>query len=234
MTAPIVITGAAQRVGLYCARALNQQGQSVVISYRRHRPLIEELEAEGIHCIQADFSSESGVNAFADTLKANYGSLRALVHNASDWHADSDDNPGQVFEAMMAVHAKAPFLLNRALAPLLNGDKADIIHMTDFVTQIGSTKNMAYAASKAALENLTYSFARKLAPSIKVNAIAPALIIFNEDDSPAYRQKTLKKSLMEIEPGEKEIFNSLCFLLDSDYITGRSIPVDGGRHLNLP
>ncbi len=66
----------------------------------------------------------------------------------------------------------------------------------------GSDKHIAYAASKAALDNMTRSFARKLAPDVKVNAIAPALIMFNTGDDEAYRQQALTKSLMQIAQGK--------------------------------
>jgi dihydromonapterin reductase/dihydrofolate reductase len=134
---------------------------------------------------------------------------------------------------MMHIHAKVPYLLNLALTDLLQAYDgiADIIHLTDYVVEKGSPKHIAYAASKAALDNLTRSFASKNAPNIKVNAIAPSLIIFNQHDTPEYKKKTLKKSLMGIEPGCIEIINSVELLLNSNYITGRTIPVDGGRHL---
>jgi hypothetical protein len=92
----------------------------------------------------------------------------------------------------------------------------------------GSDKHIAYAASKAALDNMTRSFARKLAPEIKVNAIAPSLIMFNEGDDAEYRQQALDKSLMKIAPGEKEIIDLLDYLFTSRYVTGRSFAVDGG------
>ncbi|STI17699.1 putative short chain dehydrogenase [Escherichia coli] len=69
----------------------------------------------------------------------------------------------------------------------------------------GSDKHVAYAASKAALDNMTRSFARKLAPEVKVNSIAPSLILFNEHDDAEYRQQALNKSLMKTAPGEKEV-----------------------------
>jgi dihydromonapterin reductase/dihydrofolate reductase len=120
-----------------------------------------------------------------------------------------------------------------ALSPLLvqEGNVTDIIHLTDYVVEKGSPKHIAYAASKAALDNLTKSFSAKLAPHIKVNAIAPSLIIFNENDDDAYKVKTLKKSLMGIEPGSVEIVSSVELILNSNYITGRTLAVDGGRHL---
>ena len=81
---------------------------------------------------------------------------------------------------------------------------------------------LGYSASKAALANLTLSFSRLLAPKVKVNSLAPSLIMFNEGDSEAYREKTLKKSLRGIEPGVEVAVQTLQFLLDNPYITGRS------------
>ena len=78
---------------------------------------------------------------------------------------------------------------------------------------------------------MSRSFARKLAPEIKVNAIAPSLILFNEGDDAEYRRQALDKSLMKIAPGEKEIIDLIEYLFSSSYVTGRSFAVDGGRHL---
>jgi dihydromonapterin reductase/dihydrofolate reductase len=110
---------------------------------------------------------------------------------------------------MLQIHVNAPYLLNHALQDLLRGHghaAGDIIHFTDYVVERGSDKHIAYAASKAALDNMTRSFARKLAPE-KVNAIAPAMILFNENDDAEYRQQALNKSLMKIAPGEKEVID---------------------------
>lgn len=96
---------------------------------------------------------------------------------------------------------------------------------------IVSYRTHYYAASKAALDNMTRSFARKLAPEVKVNSIAPSLILFNEHDDAEYRQQALNKSLMKTAPGEKEVIDLVDYLLTSCFVTGRSLPLDGGRHL---
>jgi dihydromonapterin reductase/dihydrofolate reductase len=70
-----------------------------------------------------------------------------------------------------------------------------------------------------------------LAPKVKVNSIAPALVMFNENDSAAYREKALKKSLLEICPGAQEAVKAVNYLFSSDYITGQTLHLDGGRHL---
>lgn len=245
----IVITGAGQRVGLHCATKLQQYGYQLAVSYRKFTPGIAALQHAGVHCIYADFSQLDSMAAFIEAL-ARYPVIRAIIHNASSWQPDLPTHrttaadtlltqlqqDAVVFDAMQHIHARAPYLLNRALLPqLMAGEQpADIVHITDFVASVGSTKHQAYAASKAALENLTLSLSRQLAPRVKVNAIAPALLMFNDSDDAGYRQKALAKSLMAIAPGPDEVLQSILYLLQSRYITGRVLALDGGRHLTLP
>jgi len=234
MTAPILITGAGQRIGLAFAKHSLKQGQPVIATYRSYRPAVDALQKAGATCIHADFGSNEGIDKFIRLLKERTTSLRAIIHNASDWMPESvDTDPADVMGAMMQIHAMTPYRINLACRDLLEHSESttDIIHMTDYVVEKGSAKHIAYAASKAALENLTLSFSRLLAPRVKVNSLAPSLVMFNEQDRDAYREKTLKKSLMEIEPGVGVAVDTLQFLLDNPYITGRSIPLDGGRHL---
>ncbi|HCK1405460.1 dihydromonapterin reductase [Escherichia coli] len=232
---PILITGGGRRIGLALAWHFINQKQPVIVSYRTHYPAIDGLINAGAQCIQADFSTNDGVMAFADeVLKSTHG-LRAILHNASAWMAEKPGAPlADVLACMMQIHVNTPYLLNHALERLLRGHghaASDIIHFTDYVVERGSDKHIAYAASKAALDNMTRSFARKLAPEVKVNSIAPSLILFNEHNDAEYRQQALNKSLMKTAPGEKEVIDLVDYLLTSCFVTGRSFPLDGGRHL---
>lgn len=232
---PVVITGGGRRIGLALAEHFLAQDLPVIISYRTRYPAIAQLEQAGAVCIAADFRDNQGITAFADALRGRTDKIRALIHNASHWQPESPATPlGDTLAAMLQIHVAAPYLLNHLLEPLLRDQGpagADIIHFTDYVVERGSDKHIAYAASKAALDNLTRSFARKLAPDVKVNAIAPALIMFNPDDGEAYRQQAIDKSLMKIAPGEREICHLVDYILASDYVTGRTFGVDGGRPL---
>jgi len=234
---PVVITGGAQRLGLATALALHQRGYAVVVTYRKNRPVLDELRSIGIETIQADFSSAQKASDLARELRARFHSLRAIIHNASDWIPESDDLADEsVMLSMLNVHVMAPYLINQECADLLTGygeihGFADIIHMSDYVATTGSRKHIAYAASKAALDNLTLSFASKLAPWVKVNSIAPALLMFNQDDDASYREKAMKKSLLRVAPGESEGVNTIKYILESRYLTGKTIALDGGRHL---
>lgn len=230
--APILITGGAQRIGLHCALRLLEAGQPVIVSYRSERESLLQLRENGAVTLPADFSSENGILDFIARLKDHTDSLRAIVHNASDWETESPGQEAEVFQRMVNVHMLAPYLINLHCEPLLRrSSPADIVHIGDDVTRTGSAKRPAYCASKAGLDSLTLSFAARFAPAIKVNGIAPALIQFSPADSVEYRAKRLGESALGIEPGAEVIFQSLRYLLDNAYVTGTTLTVNGGRHL---
>lgn len=239
---PILITGVSQRIGHYCALMLAQAGYNIIGTYRDFQKSQENLDAlvsAGVELIQADFSHEAGIADFIEVVKQKTTSLRAIIHNASTWSKDRPDESQSLQHALSQelfnVHAIAPYQINLALEPLLtcssSDQNRDIIHITDYVVASGSDHHIAYAASKAALDNMTKSFARRFAPSIKVNSIAPSLIMFNQHDDAAYRDKALKKSLLGIEPGPEVLLHTIQYLLDNPYVTGQSIQLEGGRSI---
>ncbi len=230
--APILITGVGKRIGFALAKHFLKQGYPVIGTYRTTHQQLEELA--GAQLIAVDFYQQSSVDELIDHIRQEYSSLRAVIHNASDWLPESCDHaPTEVFSRMMQIHAGVPYQINLALADLLknNDGISDIIHITDYVSEKGSSKHIAYAASKAALSNLTLSFSSLLAPQVKVNAIAPSLIMFNPHDDEAYRRKALDKSLLKITPGTQEVVLAVEYLLQSQYMTGRILSLDGGRPL---
>ena len=229
--APILLTGASQRLGLHCVKRFLDAGQAMIISYRQERTEVDELRQLGVQCIQADFASEQGILDFITRLKEVTPALRAIIHNASLWVAE-DGADTAAFTQMINVHLLAPYLINHHCAPLLMlSAQADIIHITDDVIRKGSAKRISYSASKAGLDNLTLSFAASLAPHIKVNSLAPALIMLQPDDDEDYQRRALAKSVMGTVPGPEVIYQSIRYLLDTPYITGTTLTVNGGRHL---
>ncbi len=232
---PTLITGVGKRAGFHIARAFLQRGMPVIGTFRTRYESLGELEQIGAELYRCDFEERSEVEKLIEKIRARHTSLRGIIHNASDWLSDDASSPAdQIIEKMMRVHAHVPYVINQALTPLLlacRSSHADIVHIGDYVSSRGSTKHIAYAASKAAQDNLTLSFAAKLAPKVKVNSLAPALIVFNEDDDERYREKAIRKNLMGREGGLEELQHAVDYLFDSRYVTGRILPVDGGRHL---
>ena len=233
----IFITGVSQRLGFYLADYYLSQGDTVVGTFRTERDAITELKKRGADLYQLDFYDPKQTQQLIDWLLTSYAEIDCVIHNASDWSGDTGElnytDYADVFQRMMTIHAEVPYQLNMALAPVLNTacSAADIIHITDYVAFKGSKKHVAYAASKAALESLTLSFAQRFAPRIKVNSIAPALLAFNEWDDDDYKNKARAKSLMQSEGSFQEALNAIIMLTNSNYITGRVIHLDGGRHL---
>jgi len=239
MANSILITGVSQRLGFYCAMALAKAGCSVLGTYRdvkKNQENLVQLKEAGVELIQAELATESGIAAFIEEVKRHCSGLRCIIHNASSWSKDMPDEAQSkqhaLAQALFNVHAIAPYQINLALAPLLMQEApSDIIHVTDYVVNAGSDHHIAYAASKAALENMTKSFARRYAPKIKVNSIAPSLIMFNQNDDPTYREKALAKSLLGIEPGADVFFKTIQYLMDNPYLTGQTIQLEGGRSI---
>jgi dihydromonapterin reductase/dihydrofolate reductase len=233
---PVIITGVGKRLGLALANYFLAQHIPVVGTYRSKYPVLDQLSERGADLYYCDFYDLTSVEVFIQRIVEKYSRARALVHNASDWLSESAGaDRAEIMQKMLQVHVSVPYRLNVAFEPLLRsgaiGQMSDIIHFTDYVADKGSKKHIAYAASKAALANLTLSFAAAFAPAIKVNSIAPALILFNEGDTDAYKEKSLKKALIQHEGGLQEVIAAVQYLFNSHYVTGRTLHLDGGRHL---
>lgn len=224
MSNPILITGTSKRVGHALMRSLAEAGHDVITVNRS----IPDGEHDGVLNFQADLSRLDDREALINRLRSTVPSLRGVIHNASLWLEDSLDN----LDYMFRVHVEAPFHLNTELTGLLSqAARADIIHICDESASRGSKSHIAYAATKAALQNMTLSFAANLAPNIRVNCISPGLLMFKEDGDDHYKQETLAKAVLPYEPGVQPLLDAVHFLLNSTYSTGSNIVVNGGRHL---
>lgn len=233
----ILVTGAGRRVGYHIAQRLHQDGYTVLAHYRTHTDEIQALHEQGIATIQASLTNSDTILEFLDALKARCSSFRALIHNASSFEPTSEDLAlaAQQYEQFFNVHMKAPFIINQGLASLLVGEHnkpADIIHITDINVENPTPRFDIYGTTKAGLHNMTLALAKKFAPSIKVNAVAPGPVLFTEQHTEAVRQHMLNETLLAKEGGAEPVYLAVKSLLDNPFITGASIPVDGGRRLS--
>lgn len=236
MTDPILITGGATRLGYALAKHYLQNDQPVAITYRSERPEVEDLRHAGVTCIHADFSTDAGILSALAELETQLPRLQSIVHNASSWFTDSPlASQLENLALMMRIHVGAPMLLTEGLrAQLEKTAKPSVVLISDHVANRGSDQHMAYAASKAAMLNLTQSLAKKYAPHIRVNALCPALLEFREEDDLAYRQKAQKKSPLETVPGFEVAIQAIGYLQTNHYTTGTVLPLHGGRPLRMP
>jgi dihydromonapterin reductase / dihydrofolate reductase len=234
MSDPVLITGVGKRLGLALAADLRERGVPVIGTYRSTRPSIPKLRELGVDLYRCDLTDDDELERFIEYVRTRYMALRAIVHNASDWSSDDTDDPKSTVRSMMDVHVTAPYTLNLTLEPLLRAcseEHADIIHIGDYVSSRGSKRHVAYSASKAAQDNLTLSFAARYAPSIKVNSVAPALLMFNPGDDEEYRVKASGKNLMGRAGGTEPFLQTINYLMSNSFVTGRVLALDGGRHV---
>jgi len=233
----ILVTGAGRRIGHHLARRLHQDGYNVLAHYRTHTTEIQTLQDIGIATIQASLSDSRAILLFVEALKEQCSSFRALIHNASSFEATSVDLTiaAQQYEQFFNVHMMAPYLINQSLSTLLvgeNNNPADIIHITDINVENPTPRFDIYGTTKAGLHNMTLALAKKFAPLIKVNAVAPGPVLFTEQHSPTVRQQMLNETLLAKEGGAEPVYLAVKSLLNNPFITGASIPVDGGRRLS--
>ena len=242
-----IVTGATRRVGLAIARTLAGSGFDLVITYNTGagrlaevRDAIEPLGA-GVVFEHLDLADLAATESLGERLARDLPRLDVLVHNASAYFPmPLAETTAPQAEMLMRVHAIAPLLLTRHLAPRLSSSKLPgrgaIVAMADMHV-LGRPRRdfAAYAMSKAALVEMVRSLARDLAPRVRVNAIAPGVVAFpdegHESDEAAQRAYLAKVPLARSGTPEDAAEVVRWLALDAHYVTGEIVRVDGGRWL---
>jgi dihydromonapterin reductase/dihydrofolate reductase len=153
------VTGAGRRLGLHLARRKLVPGRPVIAHYRGWTDDLARLQQQGVLCVAGDLATEAGVRSLAASVRRAAPSLRAVVHNASTFAptAPAAEDALRQLDLFYAVHLRAPFALNLALADLLAkcaAKRADIVHITDIYADNPNPAFDAYCATKAGLQNL--------------------------------------------------------------------------------
>jgi dihydromonapterin reductase / dihydrofolate reductase len=232
----VLITGAGRRVGLHLAGRMIDQQRPVIAHFHAETEGVEVLRRRGALCVAADLATESGTQDLIRAVQASATSLRAVVHNASAFERTAPEvgDALRQMDRFYAVHMRAPFALNASLASLLAQcleRRADIVHVTDIYADNPNPLFDAYCATKAGLQNLALSFAKRLAPKVKVNVIQPGPILFKEWHGADVRERVLARTLLGDEGGPEAIGFAVEAVLANHYQTGAVIAVDGGRRL---
>jgi NAD(P)-dependent dehydrogenase (short-subunit alcohol dehydrogenase family) len=238
-----VVTGGSRGIGEMIARGLVEAGAKVYISSRKQadcEKLAAELSSVG-SCIPipANLATEAGAKHLAGEIARREPELHVLVNNAgANWAAPYAEYPDSAWDKLLALNVKAVFHLTRELTPLLEkgakaGDPARVINVgsIDGLT-VPRLETYAYAASKAGVHHLTRTLARRLAPKITVNAIAPGPF---ETKMLAETLRRFGDAIVAACPlgriGEPEDMAGAAIYLSSRagaYVTGAVIVVDGG------
>ena len=238
--APVaVVTGASRRLGFEISKALLARGWRLYALHRSETDELAQLGDVGARCLAVDLADIGSVARAVEIILAETEQVGLLVNNASEFTPDATDTVTLAHQAnrLFQIHATAPMQLMNGLAGALqrggaaSGSPTLIVNLTDIFVEKPNPAFAAYCASKAALSNLTLSYARSLAPHVRVNAIMPGPIQFLPDHSEQQRATVLAETPLAREGGFGSVVLQLLALLDNDFMTGALIPVDGGRRL---
>jgi NAD(P)-dependent dehydrogenase (short-subunit alcohol dehydrogenase family) len=239
-----IVTGGAHRLGRAFALTLAYQGYAVLVHYHRSAHLtdrtIAEIKSFGVPAfsIQANLTQAEEVGAlfsFVDSLlsqpEIQLDRLAVLVNSAAVMpRGEAQTLPLEAWDAALDLNLRAPFLCaQQAALRMTHGGL--IVNVSDIGADKAWSRFPSYTVSKAALDSLTRVLARSFAPSVRVNAIAPGLVLPSENVTPEEWEKLIGRLPIKRAATTEEVASALEFLIKNEYITGQTIVVDGGYSL---
>ncbi|MFB9850558.1 SDR family NAD(P)-dependent oxidoreductase [Micromonospora andamanensis] len=239
----VVVTGAGTGIGLGITECLVKAGANVTIVGRREQQLraLADRYPSAVAVVAADVRAPDTADRVVTVAAETFGGLDAVVNNAglARFGPIETLDPAHLDE-MFAVNVRAPADLIRCGVPLLRASRGSIVNVSSVGGVLSMPGRAYYGATKAALNSLTRSLARELAPDVRVNAILPGPV-----DTPLWTGtglddtgiERLRTDLVASTPMGRfgdpaEIGQWVCTLIDpalSGWVTGALIPVDGGR-----
>ena len=243
LTDRVALVTGGRRIGIVVARELARSGADVALVYRRSRPEADEA-ADAVRTVgrralvlQADLADGDACSRVVDETVREFGRLDVLVNMASRYQTKAlDDLSIGDWDAQLSIDLRATWLCAKAAIPHMRGLRGGrIINFADWVAASGRPRYrgyLAYYVAKAGVIALTQALALELASDrILVNAIAPGPIVPPEGTSADEAAQVERATPLGRWGGEIEIAKIVLALVESDFVTGETIRVDGGRHL---
>lgn len=236
MKGTALITGGAQRIGKAIALCLAKMGYSIALTYssseKEARETASEITSGGASCSLFHYNSlnDSDLFSLISLVKSTYPDLHILVNNASVFEkARLLETETDLFDRHFAINLRAPYFLSRDFARACTD--GHIINILDSKIAKNLFEYSAYTLSKKALAEFTLAAARELAPRIRVNGIAPGLILPPAGELDEYLDRMAQNVPLKRKGSTDAVTESVKFLIENEYVTGQIIYADGGQHL---
>jgi pteridine reductase len=241
----VLITGGARRVGAAIARRLHDAGANLVVHYRSSAAEARALKADltakrrdSVVLVQGDLLKPAHLSGLIkDALKA-FGRLDALVNNASSFYpTEMGEITEKEWDDLIGTNLKAPLFLSQAARRELKKNHGAIVNIIDIHAEFPMKNYVVYNIAKGGLLALTRSLARELGPEVRVNGVAPGMILWPDDDAwkdELSRQRIMNQSALKRIGEPDDIAKAVEYLLTgAPYVTGQVIAVDGGRSVMM-
>jgi pteridine reductase len=233
-----LVTGAGHRVGRAIALALGARGMRVAVHYNASANgaqetvrLIEDAGGEA-RAFGGDLTDATAPNALIASVADAFGGLDVLVNSAAVMvRTPFGEVTAQQWDDIMALNVRAPFFLAQAAAPHLRAAKGVIVNIADLAAFETWPAYLPHGISKSGMVHLTRSLARVLAPDIRVGGIAPGTVLLPEKWSDEDAERLRATTPLGTMGSPDDVSSTVLFILDSDFLTGETIIVDGGRHV---
>ncbi len=234
-----LVTGGAKRIGREVALALAARGAHVAITYnsseadaRRTVAAIRKKKVRGF-AVRVDQRSAAEVHAAVRKILAHFGRIDVLVNSASSFAPVSLAGVTESgWEEDIRTNLAGPWWFARAAGlSMKRRGRGAIINMIDVSVFSPWPDHLPYSAAKGGLLTLTRGLAKALAPEVRVNGIAPGPILFPPGTSRREKQKAIEATLLKRSGAPADIARTVLFFIESDFVTGVILPVDGGRLL---
>ncbi len=231
-----LITGAGRRIGRAVAVELATAGHDIVIHFNHSVEEAERTAAMVAECgahaalVRGGLQDpQAPARIMAESIE-QCGRIDVLVNNASIFEKmPLEDFDARKWHDTMQINLAAPIQMCQQVAPLMREQGGGcIVNLCDARGSRPSKHYLAYGPSKAGLDYATKALARALAPEIRVNGVAPGIAVFPEDYSPELRAKLVSEVPLQREGSPEAMAGAVRFLVESDYITGQILNVDGG------
>jgi pteridine reductase len=241
----VLVTGGAKRVGAAICRRLHNAGAQLAVHYRSSEQEALDLQKEmnilrpkSAAVFQADLLEQKDLPQLVRKVIKKFGRLDALVNNASSFYATPlTEIDEQQWHDLLGTNLRAPLFLAQSAAAELRRQQGCIVNIVDIHAERPMHGHLLYSVAKAGLVALTKGLAQELAPQVRVNAVAPGVIIWPEGEAwndREQRRKIVAHTLLKREGEPDDIARTVAFLIqDAPYITGQIITVDGGRSINI-
>lgn len=230
-----LVTGGAVRLGRALSLGLAEAGYDVVVNYRSSAGPAEEVRERirglGRSCTLArgDLGVPAEVEGVVEAVRQAHGRLDLLVNSAASFVSTPILETGaDEWDRVLDVNLRGPHLLVRGFAALLRESGGAVVNIADHMGMKPWVRYGAHSVSKAALIHLTRIQARALAPEVRVNAVAPGLVLPPEGLSEEALEKEVDATLVKRVGTPQDVVEAVLYLARASYVTGHLLVVDGG------
>jgi NAD(P)-dependent dehydrogenase (short-subunit alcohol dehydrogenase family) len=236
MSPVALVTGSSSGIGAQVARRLAKDGYEVVVN-SRSAPAGQAVADElGAAYLQADVADEDQARALVEEVVTRFGRLDVLVNNAGTTeriaHGNLPAATPDIWRRLYDVNVVAPFVLVTAAEQALRQSKGCVVNVSSLAGVKPTGSSIPYAASKAALNHTTRLLAKALGPDVRVNAVAPGLVVtpWTEDWEDLHQLVTAMAPMRRVATPD-DVAEVVLGLIRSSYVTGEVVVIDGGLGL---